>query len=160
MDKAELLVALTAHLDKYEQHRQYIEKAKAQAAKFKPGVVEKVLLDHEIKSSDVADKVGPLLPEVRALVAGLDAEKAKISASKGTVDEQIQELELRQVIGELTDAEFEAQVADLRASAGSANERIAAIDADLADLSGAVDRWASLAGPHGHYTPVADAAPE
>ncbi len=160
MDKAELLVNLNANIGKYEQHRQYIEKAKAQAAKFKPDVVEKVILDHEIKSSDVADKVAPLLPDLRALVAGLDAEKSGIVASKGTVDEEIQELELRQMIGELSDADFEAQVADLRANASGANDRIAAIDADLAEINGAIDRWATLAGPNGHYAAPAAAPVE
>lgn len=157
MDKAELLSSLNALVAKYEQHRQYIDKAKAQAAKFSSGVIEKVILDHEIKSSDVAEKVAPLLPELRALAASLDSDKAGIVASKGGVDEQLQELELRQVIGEISDADFEAQTADLRANASGANERIAAIDADLAELNTALDRWIAVAGPAGHYTAPGEA---
>jgi hypothetical protein len=152
MDKAELLSTLNGLVDKYEQHRQYIEKARAQAAKFSSGVVEKVILDHEIKSQDLADGVNPLLPELRALVAGFDAEKAAIVASKGGVDEQIQELELRQMIGEITDGEFETQVGDLRSNAASANERIDGIDGSLAELNGAIERWSKLASPQGHFT--------
>ncbi len=156
MDKAELLGNLNGLVDKYEQHRKYIEKARAQAAKFSSGVIEKVILDHEIKSTDVAEGVAPLLPQLRARVAELDADKAKIAASKGTVDEQIQELELRQAIGELEDAEFESQVGELRSNASSANERIAAIEADLGELNAAAERWIALAEPAGHYSaPVA-----
>lgn len=158
MDKAELLSTLNGLVGKYEQHRQYIEKARAQAAKFSSGVVEKVILDHEIKSQDVADQVNPLLPELAALVAGLDGEKAAIVSSKGGVDEQIQELELRQMIGEISDSDFEAQVSDLRANAASANGRIEGIDAALAELNGAMDRWSTAAAPHGHLAAAAPAA--
>jgi hypothetical protein len=152
MDKAALLSTLNGLVGKYEQHRRYIEKARAQAAKFSSGVVEKVILDHEIKSQDVADQVNPLLPELRAMVAALEADKAAIVSSKGGVDEQIQELELRQMIGEISDADFESQVADLRTNATTANERIEGIDGSLGELNGALDRWSALATPHGHYS--------
>ncbi len=158
MDKPELLGNLNGLVVKYEQHRKYIEKARAQAAKFSSGVIEKVILDHEIKSVDVAEAVAPLLPGLRALVVELDADKAKIGSSKGTVDDQIQELELRQAIGEVEDAEFETLVSELRTNASSANERISAIDADLAQLNGALDRWIALAEPAGHYTAPVPAA--
>ncbi len=160
MDKAELLNTLNALAAKYEQHRQYIDKAKAAASKFSSAVVEKVILDHEIKSSQVADEVNPLMPRFAELIAGLEGEKANISASKSTVDEQIAELELRHDIGELDDGDFEAQVADLRNNAAGANDRIAAIDADLAELGGGRDKWINLASPSGHYTPPPPPADE
>ncbi|MBM4368648.1 MAG: FHA domain-containing protein, partial [Deltaproteobacteria bacterium] len=123
-------------------------------------VVEKVILDHEIKSSQVADEANPLMPRFVELIAGLEKEKGDISASKSTVDEQIAELELRHDIGELDDAGFEAQVADLRNNAAGANDRIAAIDADLGELGGGRDKWIELAGPAGHYTPPPPPADE
>lgn len=161
MDKAELLSTLNGHISKYEQHRHYIEKAKAQAAKFSSGVVEKVILDHEIKSADLAEQVGPLLPELRAIAAALEGEKAGIAASKGGVDEQIQELELRQLIGEISEEDFKKESAGLQENAASANERIAGIDASLEELNSALGRWIALAEPAGHYTAptVAPAAP-
>ncbi len=159
MDQAALLKSLNGHIAKYEQHRQYIEKARGQLAKFSSGVVEKVILDHEIKSSSVVDLVAPLLPEIRVLIAGLEAEKAQVIASKGGVDEELQELELRQLIGEITDKEFKSQSGGLRTNAASANERIAGIDASLTELSTGFDRWVAVATPHGHYVaPVAPVA--
>ncbi|MSQ04157.1 MAG: FHA domain-containing protein [Myxococcales bacterium] len=156
MDQAALLKSLNGHIAKYEQHRQYIEKARGQLAKFSSGVVEKVILDHEVKSSSVVDLVAPLLPEIRLLVAALDVEKAQVTSSKGGVDEQLQELELRQLIGEITDKEFKSQSAGLRSNAASSNERIAGIDASLAELNGGLDRWVAVATPHGHcVAPVA-----
>lgn len=154
MEKKELLETLAALTARYEQHRHYIEKAKAQAAtgKFNNAVIEKVVLDHEIKASDVADEVGPLLPRVRELLAGYAADKQSIEASKSGVDEQIQELELRAAIGELDEAAFERETSDLRANQSSANERIAAVQADWDSLSSALERWAATAGPAGHYS--------
>ena len=138
-----LFRSLASLSSKYEQHRVYIEKARAQAAtgKFNNAVIEKVVLDHEIKSSDVADQVNPLLPQVAELLAAIESEKAKIEASKGTVDEQIQELELRAMIGELTDGELGKETADLRANQSNANERIAALQSDWDALDGALQRW-------------------
>jgi hypothetical protein len=163
MEKKELLDALGGLIARYEQHRNYIEKARRQAAtgKFNAAVIEKVILDHEIKSADVADDVAPLLPDIRARIEGFEAEAAAVAASRVSVDEQVQELELRAAIGELTDEEFEQAVADLRASQVGANARIAEIDADLGALRGTLDRWIALAEPAGHYTrpPVPEVAP-
>lgn len=164
MEKKELLDSLAALTARYEQHRHYIEKARAQAAtgKFNAAVIEKVVLDHEIKSTDIADSVAPLLPKVAEILRGLAADKEQIEASKSGVDEQIQELELRAAIGELSDEDFERETSDLRASQASANERIAAVQADWDALNGALEKWAAIAGPSGHYvapTAPAQAAP-
>jgi hypothetical protein len=162
MEKKELLDSLAALTARYEQHRHYIEKARAQAAtgKFNVAVIEKVVLDHEIKASDVADQVRPLLPTLSEMKAALEADKVRVETSRGGVDEQIQELELRAMIGELSEPDFDQEVADLRANQSSANERLAAVQADWDALEGALQRWIVLAEPAGHYTAVAvDAQP-
>ena len=162
MEKKELLGALSELTGKYEQHRSYIEKAQVQAAsgKFKKETIEKVIRDHEAKSSDVAGHVEPLLPELAGFTSGLDAEKKQIEDSRGGVDEQIGEFELRCAIGELSDEDFEKEVKDLKENQAAANARIETIDAELAELNGALQRWADLASPHGHYTAPAAPAPE
>lgn len=157
MEKKELLDSLAALTARYEQHRHYIEKARAQAAtgKFNVAVIEKVVLDHEIKASDVADQVRPLLPTLSEMKAALEADKVRVETSRGGVDEQIQELELRAMIGELSEPDFDQEVADLRANQSSANERLAAVQADWDALEGALQRWIVLAEPAGHYTAAA-----
>lgn len=159
MEKKVLLETLTAHVARYEQHRHYIEKARLQAAtgKFNAAVIERVVLDHEIKSSDVADQVQPLLPRLLEMLRSLEADKSRIETSRGGVDEQIQELELRAAIGEMEEGDFEKEVADFRSNQTTANERLAVIEADHGDLQAALERWAALAGPAGHYAaaPVA-----
>ncbi len=152
MEKAELLGSLNGLVAKYEQHRNYIGKAKSQQGKFSGAVIEKVILDHEIKSSEVADQVIPLLPTLDSLVSALEGEKASISELKSGVDEQIQELELRAAIGEMTDKEFEKEVKGLRSKVAGDNLRIGKIETDLAELCAARDAWVKLAEPAGHYT--------
>ncbi len=153
MEKALLLERLNGLVTKYRQHRSYIEKAKVQAAsgKFNPQVIEKVILDHEIKASDVADDVGPLLPNLQTLIDALVTEKDDVRDSNVGVDEQVQELELRAAIGELSDDDFNTEVAGLRARLDGAAVRVAAIDAELEELNGSLHTWAELAEPHGHY---------
>jgi hypothetical protein len=151
MEKAELLDQLNGLVDKYEQHRKYIDKAKSQSSKFSAAVVEKVILDHEIKSESVADQVQPLIPQLDDLVAALEAEKAGVESKKNNVDEQLQELELRHDIGELEDAEYAAATEGLKTEVGGANSKIAGIDADLDLLGSARRRWVSVAEPAGHY---------
>ena len=64
MASEELLSSFNELLEEYERHRHYIERAKAQAQKFSSAVVEKVILDHEIHSTEVADKVLPIVPDL------------------------------------------------------------------------------------------------
>ena len=159
MEKAELLTNLNGLTTRYEQHRQFIAKAQAQT-KYPAHVIQKVTADHDVKSALVADEVAPLLPRLREMAAAAEKEKASIIESKSTVQEQIDELELRQAIGELSDSEFETLVTDLRNNAAGANDRIAALEGDLGEINSALERWIALAEPAGHYTlPAAPAAP-
>jgi len=162
MEKQQLLDKLNNLIGKYQSHRQYIDKAKTQLGKFSGAVIEKVVLDHEIKSSGIADEVNPLLPELDKLISGLEAEKDAIHSSKGSVDEEVQELELRMLIGEMEAEDFDQAVQGLRETQNQAADRLAGIDGDLAILNGTKERWVSLAVPAGHYSlPKAPApAPE
>ncbi len=162
MEKTELLASLNVFTERYATHRAFIEKAQVQAStgKFNSVVIQKVITDHEAKSAEVAANAATMLPELLGALAALEADKAGIEASRGGVDDQIQELELRLAIGELSEPDFERDVADLRGNQAGVNARIAGIDADWQALSTGLERWASLAGPGGHYAaPTASAAP-
>ncbi|RME22811.1 MAG: FHA domain-containing protein [Deltaproteobacteria bacterium] len=149
MAHEELLTEFSGLLDQYAKHRDYIDKAQAQAEKFSKAVIEKVILDHEVKSATVADSILPIVPKLLEAVSEIDAAKAKINEDKAGADEAMEELLLRQTIGELSEEEFEAQSADLRATLDSAADRLAELDADREKLQGAIDRWAELAARAG-----------
>lgn len=154
----ELIATFTALVDEYAKHRDYIQKAKAQAAKFSPAVIEKVILDHEIKSSAAAEAV---LPHVGALVqaiGAIDAEKAEIDQGRSGSVEQMEELELRLAIGEIEDAEFQDLAGNLRQTLDGAASRVQALDDDRQGLQAALDRWVSLADAAGQDTGVPSAS--
>ena len=158
----ELLTSFNAHLDSYTEHREYIARAQAQAEKFSSAIIEKVVLDHEVKSSAVADEVLPLVPEVEGHIATIDAEVTEIESRKGTADEQMEELQLRQLIGELSEEGFESESADLRKELEAANSRLEELSTQRETLQAALDRWVELATAAGQATGVssADAADE
>ena len=92
----ELLSDFNGHLDSYREHRDYIARAQAQAEKFSSSVIEKVVLDHEVKASSVADQILPLVPEIEAHLDRIAAEEGGIHDTKSSADVQMEELQLRQ----------------------------------------------------------------
>jgi len=158
MEQEALLNNFNTQLDEYTRHREYIRRARAQAAKFSSGVVEKVILDHEIKSSETADLVLPMVPEIEAGIAIIDEERGGIERDKGAADEQMEELQLRQAIGELSEEGFEEASKELRALLDSASARLEELQADRAKLSTALDRWVELAAEAGQANGLSGAA--
>lgn len=161
MVKTELLDRLNALVEKYQQHRAFIERAREQerSGRFSAAVIGKVISDHEHKSTAVSVEVAPLLPELDAIVAELVGERNRIQGSKGSVEEEVQEHELRMAIGEIDDEAFEAAVGGLKRQLDEANERIETIAAELAQVEGAMARWRSVAGIQPPPAPVAVPAP-
>lgn len=161
MSHAEVLGRLAGLLDSFETHRNFIDRAREQAAagKFSAAVVEKVVLDHEVKCAGISDEVGPLLPSLSAARATLHAQRDEIAAGRGGIDERIQEYELRALIGEMTEADLEREVGELRATQANANERIAGIDAEAERIDAGLARWSTLAARAGRSVSIPAAAP-
>lgn len=149
MQMEELHSTFSGLVGKYSQHREYIRRAQAQAHKFTSGVVQKVILDHEIHASKVADELLPLVPQLEAMIADLQGQENAINASKAISDERFQELELRLAIGEMPEDEFEAASSDLRAELDLANARLNALQADRTALADQLSSWISLAAEGG-----------
>ena len=141
----ELLTKFSGLLDNYARHREYINRARAQTSKFSSDIIEKVVLDHEIKSSSLADEILPFVPELEGLISKIDSEKQDILNNKSSSDEEMQEIELRHLIGEIDDDEFGGLTGDLRGTLDDANGRLELLDVDRGTLSAALDRWVALA---------------
>ena len=142
---SDLLTNFGGLLDEYARHREYIEKAQAQVEKFSKAVIEKVVLDHEVKSAGVADSILPMVPEIESHIAQIDADTAAINEDKAGADEQYQELELRSAIGELEEGEFESLSADLKAKLDEADARLSELAEDRGAHADALARWMELA---------------
>lgn len=132
-------------VEKYSRHRGFVERARAQSSKFSSSVIEKVIHDHEAKSSEVAAEILPLVPKIEASIGALDADAARVAAEKGDVHNQLEELELRQAIGELDEAEFDSLTTEFRAAVSAADDQLAELARGKAELEGALNAWVSLA---------------
>ena len=79
MERQELLSQLNALLESYENHKAFADKAREQASSFSSSVIEKVIADHQIKASLVADDITPLLPQLSAEIAAVQAKATESS---------------------------------------------------------------------------------
>jgi len=162
MQMEELRSKFNGLVDQYSQRREYIRRAQAQAHKFSPAVVQKVLLDHEVQSSAIADQILPHVPALENLIRGILAEESSILAGKAASEETFQELELRLAIGELDEAGFDTASADLKAELEAANAKLEGLAGDRASLEAALSRWVDLAASAGQddgTSPAPAAAP-
>lgn len=141
MEKAELVTTLTALIDRYAQHQQFIDRARSQVGKFSPAVVEKVVKDHSAKADVVADEVRPLLAPLAEHIGAIETERNGISSSKGGMDDAIQELDLRLAIGEMSQEEYDEQVGALKGDADNVASKLGELDGALAELVSLRDRW-------------------
>ena len=154
MERQELLSQLNALLESYGNHKAFADKAREQASSFSSSVIEKVIADHQIKASLVADDITPLLPQLSAEIAAVQEAKATAESSKGDLGARIEELELRKLIGEISDDEFDSLSSEGRGTVDAANEELDKLDAQLAELQAAMDKWVELSGASVESAPV------
>ena len=146
MEREELVKDFNQNVDQYSKHKSYMDKARDQADQFSSGVIEKVIADHQIKASMIADEILPMVPKLQAELSNLNVAIDAVEQSKGDFASKIEELKLRLAIGEITDEEYEAQGADCRETVESADLKIGELAADRDVLQGALDRWSELSG--------------
>jgi len=133
-------------LETYGKHKAYADKAREQASSFSSSVIEKVIADHQIKASLVADDIAPLVPQITAELERIEALKGDAEQSKGDFGARIEELELRKLIGEITDDEFNDMTAEGRDTVQAADSELDTLNASLNELKGALDKWLELSG--------------
>ena len=146
MEREELVKDFNQNVDQYSKHKSYMDKARDQADQFSSGVIEKVIADHQIKASMIADEILPMVPKLQAELSNLNVAIDAVEQSKGDFSSKIEELKLRLAIGEITDEEYEAQGADGRETVESADLKIGELAADRDILQVALDRWSELSG--------------
>ena len=78
MDQQELLSTFNNLVDRYRQHRIFIQRARTHAEKFSGSVVEKVIIDHERNSTAVAEDILPVVPEIENAIATVDEQISSI----------------------------------------------------------------------------------
>jgi len=152
MNAPELLQNFNELLDSFETRRGYIDKAKTQAKKFKPEVIEKVVRDHEAKSTEISDRILPLVPQLQSELGSLEEARDATKAEKVGIDEQMEELDLRKAIGELEENEYESSSSELRGTQMELEERLEEIQNARDTLDAALARWRTWAAKAGVET--------
>ncbi len=152
MKAPELLQNFNELLDSFETRRGYIDKAKTQAKKFKPEVIEKVVRDHEVKSTEISDRILPLVPQLQTELGSLEESRDDAKEEKVAIDEQMEELDLRKAIGELAEDEYESASSELRGTQMELEERIEEIQSGRDTLDQALQRWRTQAARAGVET--------
>ena len=160
MNRDELLNRFNELLETYGKHKAYADKAREQSASFSSAVIEKVIADHQIKASLIADDVQPLVPQLQSEASSLAAAIGEAEQSKGDLGARIEELELRRAIGEISSDEFEELAADGKGTVDEANTRIATLVEARDEVQAVLDRWAELSGEAVEAQPIAAVAEE
>ncbi|MBA2320698.1 MAG: FHA domain-containing protein [Deltaproteobacteria bacterium] len=144
MEKSELLSAFESRVGLFEKYQGYIERAQSQSSRFAKAVVEKVVQDNEQKSLEVVLELIPLTADMDEVVQQLSSERA---ALQGTVQEaqfQLEELELRKEIGDLSEEDFETEAGQYRTAVSSVDVQVADIETELGRFQGVISRWQEL----------------
>jgi hypothetical protein len=160
MATEDMLKEFNGHVEEYALHRTYIERAKTQAHKFSPQVVEKVILDHEVLSAEIADKILPLVPSLDLAIAELNDQHKAVQDSKTLLDARIEELTLRQIIGELSDEAFAEASSAFKREQEESGKKIEALVEESTTIETAIKRWIELAEKAEQATGRASSAAE
>ena len=155
MEREELLSQFDELIETYSKHKAYADKAREKAGNFSSSVIEKVIADHQIKASLVADDIQPLIPQLQEELATLNGLIGEAEQSVGDLGVRIEELELRRAIGEITDEQFDEMAADGKGTVDDANSKISGLAEARDSVAAAIGRWTELSGEPVEAQPIA-----
>lgn len=144
MDKPELLAQFKDQLEAYEKFQGFIDKARSMTDKFRPEVVEKVVVDNTEKMAGVSEILDPLVGEMRGNIDELEAQRKGVEESIETARLALEELELRKEIGELDDDSFDVEASGHREEVANGDEVLGSVDGELSEFRGLLERWEAM----------------
>lgn len=123
-----------------ETYKGFVDRAAEQASKFSPEVIERVVSGHRKKLSDALEVLRPLVADAQSAVAACVDEIASVQGGVGLSSSELEELNLRLLIGELSEEEFEKAASSRREDVASASDRVASLQVELDGLNGLLAR--------------------
>ena len=129
---------------RFEQHRGFMDKARALADSYSPLVVERVGSDHEQRSNELLTELIPLMIEVEEAADGLDDDRESSLAGVTDVRAAAEELELRRLIGDIDEEEAELEAALHSETLAGVDAHVAELDGEIAAFRAQLDAWRSI----------------
>jgi hypothetical protein len=146
MRREELLEEFKARISRYERHQLLLERAKEYSESFNDIVVERVVSDHNEQSLAVVSEVVLLYADMEETVTGLSDERQSVAASQENPRFNLQELELRLMIGEIGDDDYQSEATQIRDFLSETDERLAELDGEVVSFQQPMEHWVSLCG--------------
>ena len=128
-------------LDRLEEYHQYIAKAQQQKEKFPMSVVQKVILNYELRMQVEVDKAQPIIDSLEQQCHFFAAQIVEMRA-QAAPPEELQEIELMYTIGALSDEEYHRQKREIEQSASLGDEQ--EVQRQLDYLLEIHNRWTRL----------------
>ena len=85
-----------------ETYKGFVDRAAEQASKFSPEVIARVVSGHREKLSAALEDLRPMVADAQTAIAGHVDEISKIQGGAGSSSSELEELDLRLLIGELS----------------------------------------------------------
>lgn len=141
MTSSDPLPRFTSLVDRFEQTQNFIDQAHAKADRFRPEVIARVVEGHKRTIDDLLVDILPLLDDVEGAAATADQQRAEIEEGGVSSRLMLEELELRNLIGEIENDTWEAERAPHADRIAAVDSDLAAVDARIAELRDALLRW-------------------
>jgi|GEM_PF-1046112 len=129
---------LQLSLNRIEEFQQFIDKATAQKSKFPLAVVQKVILNYELRLEVEKDTARTTIDKIVERVSIIQEQIQHLIAQAKDA-EDIQELELMYVIGALTEDDYQRQKKEIEKSLQA--EGLEELKAELDGFQGIINRW-------------------
>ncbi len=140
MSRSELIESYRALVERYDVIRQRKEKASQQRNKFRASVVERVIRDYENQLAELEKELVPLEEKVAEQVKALEQERHQVDVEKNGIDERMEELELRNLLGEFDEAEFEKRSKEVEGERENYAARLAELDEQLGEYKALLEK--------------------
>ena len=154
MGNADLLSNFQGHVAKFEKFLGFIEKAKKQAGKFAPKVVEKVVADNSEKMMECVNDIMPLIGDVEEHIQALQTKREETLGGRSDAQFALEELELRLAIEDISQKDFDAEAAAHKEKVDGIDAAVGDIDSELAEYQNALEAWNEVGNRSGILQPA------
>lgn len=137
------LEKLHASLGRLEEYRDYIGKASSQKGKFPLSVVQKVILNYELRIEVELESSRPIIVAIKDRCTSLEEQLASLRAHS-EAPEEMQEIELMYTIGAIGEEDYQRQKREIEQNMVVGDET--GLQQELDQLAVYLHRWVGVQG--------------